>query len=271
MTANPPLPRQPLQLWLTFDWPAPTAPTRVTCTGCRWTGRRAHRTAERRPCPKCAGRVVRAGDLRLAARVRYCQARQFQHLRHNRDALDTVRLARAELGSASTPGISAMLYGAEAASLAALGQRIDALDTLKYATADFERIDPDREPDWMRFFDRGEVLAQYGRVYRDLARADNRYGPDAVNWVTSAIGAFGTQNIRSGVLNEVGLCSALFLAHEPHEAVTVGVRVIEHAGQLTSRRIFDRIENLRRDLAGSLDNAEVADFNHALALTGRKS
>ena len=59
MTANPPLPRQPLQRWLTFDWPAPTAPTRVTCTGCRWTGRRAHRTAERRPCPKCAGRVVR--------------------------------------------------------------------------------------------------------------------------------------------------------------------------------------------------------------------
>src|SRR5262249_9530519 len=54
--------------------------------------------------------AVRANDLRLTARIRYCQARQFQHLRHNRDALDTLRLARDHLAAGSTPAISAMLW-----------------------------------------------------------------------------------------------------------------------------------------------------------------
>jgi hypothetical protein len=74
--------------------------------------------------------AVAADDALLAARVRYCQARQFQHLRHNRDALATLQLARTHLGSAATPAVAAMLYGAEAASLAALGDRQAALTAL---------------------------------------------------------------------------------------------------------------------------------------------
>lgn len=41
--------------------------------------------------------AVAACDGQLAARVRYSQARQFQHAWHNRDALQTLRLARAQL------------------------------------------------------------------------------------------------------------------------------------------------------------------------------
>ncbi len=74
--------------------------------------------------------AVAAGDVLLAARVRYCQARQLQHLRHNRDALETLRLARDQLGTAATPAVSAMIYSAEAASRAALGDRDSALNAL---------------------------------------------------------------------------------------------------------------------------------------------
>ncbi len=212
--------------------------------------------------------AVAAGDLRLAARVRYCQARQFQHLRHNGDALDTLRLAREHLAGRATPAINAMLHGAEAASLAARGDRQEALVALGAATDAFDNIDPDREPEWMSFYDHGELLAQHGRVYRDLARADERHGKAAVRWVTEAISAFGAQNVRSTVLNEVGLCSGLFLAGEPHEAVTVGTRVIQHANQLTSQRVHDRIRNLRRDLVRYASDPEVADFSRALSMIG---
>ncbi|WP_018909044.1 hypothetical protein [Salinispora arenicola] len=212
--------------------------------------------------------AVAAGDLRLAARVRYCQARQFQHLRHNGDALDTLRLAREHLAGGATPAINAMLHGAEAASLAARGDRQEALTALGAATDAFDRIDPDCEPEWMRFYDRGELLAQYGRVYRDLARSDERHGNAAVQWVTEAIAAFGASNVRSTVLNEVGLCSGLFLAAEPHEAVTVGNRVIQHANQLTSQRVHDRIRNLRRDLVPYGDDPEVAEFSRTLSTIG---
>lgn len=155
--------------------------------------------------------AVAAADPRLAARVRYSQARQFQHARHNRDALETLRLARAQLGTDATPAISAMLHGAEASSLAALGDRSAALAQLGDACREYECIDPEREPSWMRFYCHGELLAQHGRVYRDLARTDRTQALPAVQWVSNAIDAFAPASglARNRLLNEIGLCSAL--------------------------------------------------------------
>lgn len=213
--------------------------------------------------------AVEADDVPLAARIRYCQARQFQHLRHNRDALDTLHLAGASLGDAATPAISAMLQGAEAASRAALGDASGALRALASADGWFACVEPDREPVWMRFYDRGELFAQYGRVYRDLARTDpRRHGETAVQWVTDAIAAFGPQNVRSTVLNEVGLCSAWSLAGQPDQALAVGRVVIERAAQLTSARVSERIRNLSRDLAPHSDRSDVADFSRHLTTVG---
>ncbi|MFY1652162.1 hypothetical protein ACN27J_14860 [Solwaraspora sp. WMMB762] len=214
--------------------------------------------------------AVAANDVLLTARVRYCQARQFQHLRHNKDALETLRLARDEVGRRVTPAVSAMLHGAEAASLAALGDGPSATRALEAATDEFDRINPDNEPDWMRFYDRGELLAQYGRVYRDLARKDNsnRYGEAATRTVAQAIDTFGSQNVRSSALNGVSLCSSLFLADEPEQAVTVGARVIEQARQLSSPRILDRIHNLPRDLKRHERLSTVADFSLTVAAVG---
>ena len=209
--------------------------------------------------------AVVADDPLLAARVRYCQARQFQHLRHNEDALQALEVARAHLGNAATPAVNAMLHGAEAASLAALGDRRMALGALDRARDAFERVDPDCEPRWMQFYDRGELLAQYGRVYRDLAREDPRHAESAVRFVTEAIQSFGPQNVRSNVLNQVGLCSAYFLVNDPEHALVVGDRVVQHAQRLTSRRVLDRVRNLRRDLIGHLKKPDVAEFDKRLA------
>jgi hypothetical protein len=209
--------------------------------------------------------ALAADDRLLTARVRYCQARQLQHQRHNREGLAALQLARLQLGTGATPAVSAMLYGAEAASLAALGQRQDALAALARSTDAFGRIAADREPEWMRFYDRGELLAQYGRVYRDLARTDRRYAPEAVRWVQEAVAAFGPQNVRSTVLNEVGLCSALFLADDPQQALAVGNRVINQASRLTSRRVVDRVRNLRRDLVKHRASPEVDAFARQVA------
>lgn len=48
-----------LQLWLTFEWPAPAERLPVACSDCGWRGRRARRCATTRPCPGCGGRVER--------------------------------------------------------------------------------------------------------------------------------------------------------------------------------------------------------------------
>ncbi|MFG2102512.1 XRE family transcriptional regulator [Micromonospora echinaurantiaca] len=230
-----------------------------------WTALDAGRHADAQRHFLAAERAAQtADDALLLARIRYCQARQLQHQKHNRDALATLQLARVQLGSAGTPAVTAMLFGAEAASLAALGDRPAALSALGKATREFDHIIVDREPEWMRFYDRGELLAQYGRVYRDFARHDLKYAADAVRWVEDAVSALGPQNVRSNLLNEVGLCSALFLADEPQRALAVGARVVQCAGRLSSRRVIDRVVNLRRDLARHHANSEVADFTRIL-------
>ncbi|MEU8184766.1 XRE family transcriptional regulator [Micromonospora sp. NPDC049044] len=208
--------------------------------------------------------ALTADNAALVAMIRYAQVKQLQHLRHNRDALATLQIAHAQLGSHATPAVSALLLGAQAASIAALGDHEAAVRTLGEARDQFERIDKEREPAWMGFYDRGELFAQYGRVYRDMARRDRRHASEAVRWGRESIAAFGAANVRSTVLNEVGLCSALFLADEPEQALAVGVRVLKQEQAMSSRRVLDRVVSLRRDLTRHREIPEVAAFERAI-------
>ncbi|MDG4834104.1 hypothetical protein O7627_33105 [Solwaraspora sp. WMMD1047] len=206
--------------------------------------------------------AIEAGDRQLAAHVRYGQAKQMQHLRHNRDALEILRAADPQ--GEATPAITTILRGAEAASRAAIGDWQGAQQALDRSSEAFTDVDPSNEPEWLGFLDKGELLAQYGRVYRDWARADRRRGGDAVRWVTEAIDAFGPQNTRSTVLNQVGLASAYFLADAPDLALAAGDTARQQADTLTSPRVIERIVNLRRDAAQHMHLPEVADFVRAL-------
>jgi hypothetical protein len=120
----------------------------------------------------------------------------------------------------------------------------------------------------MGFDDRGELLAQYGRVYRDMARHDNRHAAQAVRWTTEAIGDLGPQKLRSTVLNEIGLCSALFLAGEPEQAIEVGESVLDRAGQVKSARVAERIRNLRRDFGRHGSDPRVKGLSRGLSTYG---
>ena len=139
--------------------------------------------------------AIAVADVRLAARIRYSQARQFQHLHNNRDALGSLILAREQLGSAATPAISAMLYGAEAASHAALGDHRTASICLDNAGTHFGRLQPDVEPSWMVFYDHGELLAQHGRVERDRARRDRRHSEKAIELAGQAVRDLAPENL----------------------------------------------------------------------------
>ena len=57
-------------------------------------------------------------------------------------------------------------------------------------------------------------------------------------------------------------------ADDPAAGVEAGNRVIDHADQLNSQRVVDRIHNLRRDLTNHLHRSDVADFSQRLALVG---
>ena len=122
----------------------------------------------------------------------------------------------------------------------------------------------------MRFYGPGELFAQYGRVYRDLARTDRTQAQIAVRWVSDAIDAFAPASglARNRLLNEIGLCSALFLAGAPEEAIALADRMIPCAEQMTSARVIDRMQGIRRDLANYRTHRGVSEFADRLDAVG---
>ena len=188
-----------------------------------WTAFDACRHFDAQRHFQAAERLAVAADCAsFASFVRYCQARQLQHQRHNRDALDVLCLAQQAQADAGTPAAASMLAATIAPSLAALGDHKAATASLDEAQRHFDNIDPVTEPTWLGWLDEAELWAQYGRVYRDAARHDRKFGEQAVEWTSRAIGGFGQEMARSSALNQIALCSALFLAGEPNAALSIG-------------------------------------------------
>ncbi|WP_100447236.1 helix-turn-helix domain-containing protein [Glycomyces xiaoerkulensis] len=217
-----------------------------------WTGQRHFAAAERL--------AATTENMSLAVFVHYCQARQFQHLRHNRDAVEVLRLASDRVGTGATAGTQAVLNATIATSFAALGDREAAVQALRHADDDFGRIDASQEPPWIRWIDRAELDAQFGRVYRDFARQDRRFADEAAEWTRKAIDGFDEGMQRSSVLNQVGLCSAWFLAGEPDTALEVGAEIVAGDGQVLSQRVRERVANVSRDAGLCAGRSDVDDF-----------
>jgi transcriptional regulator with XRE-family HTH domain len=204
--------------------------------------------------------AIRAENTSLTAYVHYCQARQLQHLTHNRDAVEVLRLAQQRLDQRSTPGTRAVLEATIAPSLAALGDRPGADTSLAKATDAFERMNPADEPSWISWIDQAELAAQFGWVFRDFARQDRSYAEQAADWTRRAIDGFDEGMQRSSVLNQVGLCSAWFLAGEADAALEIGARLLTNADQVHSARLRERIVNLSRDARTCAGRSDVDDF-----------
>jgi hypothetical protein len=199
-----------------------------------------------------------AGDTQLLAYVRYGQAKQLQHQRDNREALQVLALSRRRLDG--TPALIATLRGTEAASFAALGNFDAARRALEDATQAHASIEPGNEPHRLAFRDLGEVYAQYSRVYRDWARRDPDQAPEAVRWTAAALTELGPASVRSAVLNRVGLVASYFLADDVDRALAEGAHVMRDASMISSPRVIDRIANLRRDADKHRGNSAVDDF-----------
>jgi len=200
-----------------------------------------------------------ADDRQLLAYVRYGQAKQLQHQRDNREALQVLALARRRLDDAS-PALIATLRGTEAASLAALGNFDGARQALDDATDAHSDIVAGNEPDRLAFRDLGEVYAQHSRVYRDWARRDPDRAPEAVRWTSAALAELGPASVRSAVLNRVGLVASYFLAGDADRALAEGAHMLRDASMISSPRVIDRIANLRRDADQHRGNSAVDGF-----------
>lgn len=183
-----------------------------------------------------------AGDRPLGAYVLSNMGRQMIHLGRPDDALELVHLAQYGSRGSATATTQSMLHALEARAYANLGQPQKCHRAVRMAEESFSESCPAKDPDWIRFFSKGELHAENAHSYRDLTYAAGRshtYASLARPEMEKAVALFAAdrEHQRSYALNLVGMAGIDLLERSPEQACDRVQRAIDLAGKVRSERV----------------------------------
>ncbi|WP_406299327.1 hypothetical protein OG948_29260 [Embleya sp. NBC_00888] len=206
-----------------------------------------------------------AGDLPRAAEALSRAARQMVHLERPADALALIELAQRTAGDRAGATTRAMFHTVEAWAQAALGRAADCRRTLGRAEAEFGRSRPDEDPDWVAFFDSADLHGMQALVYRTLAEVDPTAAGRAQEHAERALELRARGHERSKTFDLISLASACLLDGQPDRGAHQARLAVHAAGEVSSKRTWDRLEVLRRLTDRYRDVPEVRVFREELA------
>ncbi|MYS84643.1 hypothetical protein [Embleya scabrispora] len=206
-----------------------------------------------------------AGDLARAAEALSRAARQMVHLERPADALALIELAQRTAGDRAGATTRAMFHTVEAWAQAALGRPADCRRTLGRAEAEFGRSRPDEDPDWVAFFDSADLHGMQALVYRTLAEVDPTAAGRAQEHAEKALELRARGHERSKTFDLISLASACLLDGRPDRGVHHARLAVRAAGEVSSKRTWDRLEVLRKLTDRYRDVPEVHAFRRELA------
>jgi hypothetical protein len=115
--------------------------------------------------------LAQAGDDRLlGASILDAMSHQATFTGRFTEAASLARAARAGTREIATPTLTAHFHTMEARALARLGDAKACGHALSEATQEFERANPENQPEWIRYFNEPELSAEVGHCMRDLGR-----------------------------------------------------------------------------------------------------
>jgi tetratricopeptide (TPR) repeat protein len=186
-----------------------------------------------------------AGNHSLAANVHYRLGRV--HLHHDRFD-DALREFDASGHEAAGSELELAIVDANRAWVhAKRGAAAEAERLLARAHDAFAAADPDRAPDWARFFTAADLTGMTGTVHATLAEAGEvRHVEKAVPALTAAIDGYGEDMARSRAFTMIELAVSTLLAGEVESGVQAGNTAVSHVIPLHSARAVDRMRPLHR-------------------------
>lgn len=197
-----------------------------------------------------------ADDNLLGARLLSNLSHQANYLGAFRQA---VELARAAQSTARARGRSssttvAMLTAMEARALASLGNDVECAKALARAEQAMERSNPGEDPEWISYFDRGELAGEAAHCFRDLKRP-----LETAEFTLQAL-PDGTPPRTRAFINMVSAAAALHAGHLD-EAVDTARSAVVLAGPLRSSRYQRYVRDFVKDAASLHPNdARVVDL-----------
>jgi tetratricopeptide (TPR) repeat protein len=186
-----------------------------------------------------------ADNSSLAANIHYRLGRVFLH--HNA-LTDALREFDASGQDAAGSELDLAIVDVNRAwTHAKLGASDEAVRLLSRAHRNFTEADPERVPDWARFFTENDLTAMTGAVHASLADAgDLSHLDDAVPALTTAVDGYDERMARSRVLSLIELAVSTLLAGDLDHGADLGTAAVRGAVAIKSARTADRMRPLRQ-------------------------
>ncbi|WP_240687265.1 hypothetical protein [Amycolatopsis suaedae] len=210
-----------------------------------------------------AFRLARAaGDRPLCGRILAGMSHQANFLGHYDRAVNLARAAAAGARGYATPTTMALFHAMEARGLASQGKAAETFAALAAAERWMEQSVPENDPEWIRYFDRAELHAEFAHCYRDLNRSE-----EAAEHAAASIAASEGLYVRSLSFCRTVLATARLQAGELDEALSVARGVVDTAAQLRSFRVISYLNDFCTRLQPLGEEVSIRDFTEYVSTT----
>ncbi|MEU9686168.1 hypothetical protein [Amycolatopsis japonica] len=196
-----------------------------------------------------------AQDKPLCGRILAGMSHQANFLGYFDRAVYLARAAAHGANGHATATTMALFHAMEARALASQGKATETAAALTAAEQWLDRSDPDKDPDWIRYFDRAELHAEFAHCFRDLGDASR-----AVEHAAASIAASENVYVRSLSFCRTVLATGHLQAGELEEALRVAEGVVDTAAELKSFRVISYLDDFRGRLQLHGNESVVRSF-----------
>lgn len=201
--------------------------------------------------------IAQAGNDRLlGATILDAMSHQATHIGRFNDAANLARAARAGTVGLATPTLTAHFYAMEARALARLGDAKGCDHALAEAVREFERRNPNAEPEWFQYVDEAELSAELGHCNRDLKRAS-----DAAEYASRGLSGDLSTFGRSDFFVTMVLADAHLTAGDLEQSCDVALHALTAGEAIRSARCINYLREFRKHLNRAGNAVALTDFN----------
>ncbi|HKS48770.1 MAG TPA: hypothetical protein VJT49_27410 [Amycolatopsis sp.] len=196
-----------------------------------------------------------AGDKPLCGRILAGMSHQANFLGHYQRAVDLARAASKGANGYATPTTMALFSAMEARALASLGREEEATAALLTAERWHGQGNRENDPEWIRYFDRAELHAEFAHCFRDLGNAEL-----ANHHAAASIRESESTYVRSLSFVRTVLATSHLQDGNLDEALYVARSVVKTAASLKSLRVVSYLDEFRSRLGAFSNDPLVRDF-----------
>lgn len=196
-----------------------------------------------------------AEDRLLAASILDAMSHQACYLCKYRESANMARAARLGTASAGIPILTSHFHAMEARALARIGDAEACDRAMGAAVEHFAEHVPGDGPEWLSYFDAGELAAELGHCHRDLGRPDK-----AIEHAKDALSSASGDYVRSDFFVAMVLADAHLDRGDVDEGCRVASEAFTVGEGLESARCRGYVDEFKQRLLRHKGSTVVREF-----------